>query len=207
MKMKKFKKLLLSLLLLVVVCLICSPFLVSCSNEIEGVNSTAIINLIFPNLWVFIATIFATVILISAIIWFLWKPMNKKLDERKKYIENEITEAENIKKEAFQAREQAKLELINAQSNASKIVRDANDKAENLYNELQNQARNSAYEIVKAAQEEVLLEKRELEEQTHKQILDIAFDAVTNISKHKITREENDKLVEEFINDLEKSKD
>ena len=207
MKMKKFKKLLLSLLLLVVVCLICSPFLVSCSNEIEGVNSTAIINLIFPNLWVFIATIFATVILISAIIWFLWKPMNKKLDERKKYIENEINEAENIKKEAFQTREQAKLELINAQSNASKIVQDANDKAENLYNELQNQARNSAYEIVKAAQEEVLLEKRELEEQTHKQILDIAFDAVTNISKHKITREENDKLVEEFINDLEKSKD
>ena len=204
---KKYKKAIIAIFLLIVVCLLTIPFVASCSSEIEGVNATAIINLIFPNIWVFIATIASTVVLLSCIIWFLWKPMNKKLETIRKHVTSEIFDAENAKKEAFELKESARENLLNAQLDASKIVQDANDRANVIYQELQTQAHKDADQIIKDAQEQIALERKELEQQTHNEILDVAFEAVTKISKQKITREENNKLVEEFLKDFQDSKD
>lgn len=204
----KLKKIILIVLLLLIVSLFSIPFLVSCSSEIGGiVNATTIVNLIFPNIWVFVATIISTIILICAIIWFVWKPLNKKIEERKKYLNQELEDAEKAKQDAFNAKAQAQDEFAKAQIDAARIVQSANQKGNDLYNQLQDKAKEQAYQIVKNAQEEIDIEKRKMQEEMHDQILNIAFDAATHISKKNISKSDSDKMIDEFIDEYQKMKD
>ncbi len=207
-KKLKSKKIILFTFLLLIVSLFSIPFLVSCNGEIGGiVNATTIVNLIFPNIWVFVATIISTIILLSAIIWFVWKPLNKKIDERKKYLNQELEDAEKAKQDAFIAKTQAQEEFAKAQMDATRIVQNANERGNDLYNQLQDKAKENAYQIVKNAQEEIDIEKRKMQTEMHQQILDIAFDAATHVSKKNISKSDSDKLIDEFIDEYQKMKE
>ncbi|MGL4948636.1 MAG: hypothetical protein ACRC42_04645 [Mycoplasma sp.] len=205
----KIKKLLGFSILLVVIIAISSLFIVSCSSDpIGGVDSFTIINLIFPNIWVFLSTLVATIILFSAAIWMIWEPFNKKMDERKKHIQSELDVIKKNKEDSISDKARIQKEFNEAQNDIKKLLIQANQKANTIHDEIKNSAEKQAHILLKNAKQEIEIQKRKMQKNINDEILDIAFSAVTEISKQKITKEENDKLVEEFIQNLEKvSKD
>ncbi len=48
-------------------------------------GSDEIISQILPNVWVLVAHAIATIILLSLIVWLVWKPTKKYLEKRKKW--------------------------------------------------------------------------------------------------------------------------
>lgn len=182
------------------------PLIISCSSDakIDGIDSNTIINLIFPNVWVLLATLLATIILVSAMIWLVWKPFNKKMEERKAFVQKELIDAENAKLESIAEKDKIHKEYVQAQIEINKMLVNATQKATVIYDEIKNDAQKKAHIIQKNAKAEIEMQKQKLKESINDEILDVAFAAVTQISKQKITKQENDKLVNDFINELDK---
>ncbi|MGL4951397.1 MAG: hypothetical protein ACRC4L_00265 [Mycoplasma sp.] len=202
----KFKKILFFSILLITICLFTLPIITSCSgNPIEGIDSFTIINLIFPNIWVFIATLLSTVILFSVSIWMIWEPFNKKMDARKKFVEQELNFIDENKKNIILEKEKIQKDYSSAQNDIKTMLIQANQKANSIQDEIKSNAEKQAHILLKNAKQEIEIEKRKLKENVNQEILDIAFSAVIEISKQKIDKSENDKLVKEFIEQLEKA--
>lgn len=196
-------------LVLFVILIIALPFIVSCSGgdaSIEGIDSNSIINLIFPNVWVFVATILSTIILFSVVIWLIWKPFNKKMEERKAYMQKELNDAEQAKVDSLKDKQKMQDDYLQAKTQINKMLLQANQKASAVYDEIKSDAQMKAHILLKNAEQDITIEKQKLQDSIEEQILDVAFAAVTEISKQKITKEQNDQLVLDFIKHLDKEK-
>ena len=94
------------------------------TNEIGDRIKTTVFDML-PNLWVTLIqlTIFILVVILFMI--FAYKPLKKKLNERSEYIEKNIKDSENAKKEAQEALNKANEIILNSQKEAGEIVQNA----------------------------------------------------------------------------------
>lgn len=201
--MNNKKKIIGFAVILICLLVIVTPFLVSCSDAGDPISQETIFNLLFPNLWVFVSILMAAVILIITIIWFIWVPMNKKFDERKVFIMKELEDAKQAKDQALEDEQKAQNELIKTQYEINDMLSKASIKASAIKDEIKNDANAKAALLIENAKKSIELEKQQMVEKMEDQIMDIAFAAVTEISKQKITKEENDKLVKDFIDNFD----
>ncbi len=179
--------------------------LTSCSAEIDGVTSNEIINQIFPNVWVFIAQIIAMIILLSLIIWLVWKPANRWTDKRKDHLMREVEQTKKAKEEAFSNFEKSKEEQIRAQAQAIHIVNAANDEGYKIRERLEVEAKANARRIQNEAKDEALKQEEKLRQDMQKEIINVAFSAAEALIKKEINKKDNQRLVDDFIKNIDKN--
>lgn len=196
--MKKVVKLLSSITSLLVILPI--VFTTGCSP----ITKDEVINNLLPNLWVFVTHIFAAVILLIIIIYLVWKPTKTNLQQRQEYIQKEINQAEEIKKDALKQLTIAEQKKIDAFANAKKIVDAANKQAYQDKLEIEQQAINNSKRIIQQAESDAKKIKTKIEHTMNKQIVDIAFEASSALLKSKVSKKDSKVFVEEFISILEK---
>lgn len=196
--MKKVVKLLSSITSLLVILPI--VFTTGCSP----ITKDEVINNLLPNLWVFVTHIFAAVILLIIIIYLVWKPTKTNLQQRQEYIQKEINQAEEIKKDALKQLTIAEQKKIDAFANAKKIVDAANKQAYQDKLEIEQQAINNSKRIIQQAESDAKKIKTKIEQTMNKQIVDIAFEASSALLKSKVSKNNSKVFVEEFISILEK---
>ncbi len=196
--MKKVVKLLSSITSLLVILPI--VFTTGCSP----ITKDEVINNLLPNLWVFVTHIFAAVILLIIIIYLVWKPTKTNLQQRQEYIQKEINQAEEIKKDALKQLTIAEQKKIDAFVNAKKIVDAANKQAYQDKLEIEQQAINNSKRIIQQAESDAKKIKTKIEQTMNKQIVDIAFEASSALLKSKVSKKDSKVFVEEFISILEK---
>lgn len=205
--MKKFnKKHLIAAISAISLTAIFVPVLASCTGDIPELNPTEIINTLFPNVWVFIAQVAAMCMVFSIILWLVWKPTNKMLDKRREYIAKEITDAEQAKQEAVAYLESAKSEHLNAQSEAAQIIANAKNESLSYVETLKKEAHEAAEKIVASAKVSIANEQKANLERLQSEAREAAYVAAEALMKKQLSREDNDKLVDEFIKNLESSK-
>ncbi|WP_186269548.1 F0F1 ATP synthase subunit B [Ureaplasma urealyticum] len=179
------------------------PMLASCTGDIPELNPAEIINTLFPNVWVFIAQVIAMCVVFSLVLWLVWKPTNKMLDKRREYIAKEITDAENAKQEALQYLENAKSEHLAAQAETAEIIAKAKSESLTLRELLEKEAREAADKIISSAKISIANERRENLERLQTEAREAAYIAAEALMKKELSREDNDKLVDQFIKELE----
>lgn len=179
------------------------PMLASCTGDIPELNPAEIINTLFPNVWVFIAQVIAMCVVFSLVLWLVWKPTNKMLDKRREYIAKEITDAENAKQEALQYLENAKSEHLAAQAETAEIIAKAKSESLTLRELLEKEAREAADKIISSAKISIANERRESLERLQTEAREAAYIAAEALMKKELSREDNDKLVDQFIKELE----
>ncbi|MCV3728618.1 ATP F0F1 synthase subunit B [Ureaplasma miroungigenitalium] len=205
MKNKLNKKGLIASLSVVALAAFFVPLLASCSGDIPELQPTEIINTLFPNLWVFIAQVGAMLVVFSIILWLVWKPTNKMLDKRREFMANEIKEAEETRKEALVYLESAKQQKLDAQTEAVKIVTDAKAETMSYRENLEREAREAADKIVATARANAENERLNMLNVMKQEAKEAAYVAAEALMKKELSRADNDKLVDEFIKDLEES--
>lgn len=201
--MKLNKKHLIAALSVIGLSIIVVPVLTSCTADIPELAPNEIINTLFPNLWVFIAQVVAMCVVFSLILWLIWKPTNKMLDKRREYIAKEISDAEQAKQEAVQYLESAKNEHLLAQSEAATIIANAKNETETFRATLEREAREAADKIIASAKLNFNNEKQVIVDRLQSEAREAAYIAAEALMKKEISREDNDKLVDQFIKDLE----
>ncbi|MCV3754248.1 ATP F0F1 synthase subunit B [Ureaplasma zalophigenitalium] len=205
MKNKLNKKGLIASLSVVALAAFFVPLLASCSGDIPELQPTEIINTLFPNLWVFVAQVGAMLVVFSIILWLVWKPTNKMLDKRRAFMANEIKEAEETRKEALVYLESAKQQKLEAQTEAVKIVTDAKAETMSYRENLEREAREAADKIVATARANAENERLNMLNVMKQEAKEAAYVAAEALMKKELSRADNDKLVDEFIKDLEES--
>lgn len=137
---------------------------------------------------------------------FLFKPINKIMDERTQSIQKDIDDAEKAKKEAEELKQQYTESIGEAKEEAVQILRKAHEEAETERAAIIRKSHEEADEIVNAAGETIENERRRVIRQAHSEIADLAIDAASKVVGANLDDEKNRKLIDEFLSDKEGGK-
>ncbi len=144
--------------------------------------------------------------LIGQIIWFLlfaffcmkfvWPPIIKALDERKKKIADGLSQADQAERELEAAKEQIDQQLRDARQQASEIVEGANKRASQMVDEAKDQARAEGDRLKVAAQAEIEQEVGRAKEVLRKQLSVLALDGASKVLEKEVDQTAHNQLVE-----------
>ncbi len=130
---------------------------------------------------------------------FLFKPVNAVLEQRQAEIGGMYQKAEDAQKEA-QALKQAYDERISgARREADELIAAAQDSARRRGDEIVENARGEAVQLRRRAEEDIELQKRKALREVRDELADMAVDIAGRVVEREVTREDHDRLVEEFI--------
>ena len=174
------------------------------ANEIGDRIKTTVFDML-PNLWVTLIqlTIFILVVILFMI--FAYKPLKKKLNERSEYIEKNIKDSENAKKEAQEALNKANEIILNSQKEAGEIVQNAQFTAQEKVATVEKELATNIEHQKELAHIEIQNERKRMLEDSKTEIVDTAFKASEQILKREVKKDDHDKFVDEFIEEMSKT--
>jgi F-type H+-transporting ATPase subunit b len=158
-----------------------------------------------PNLWVSLAQLGAFLVTVFLFFRFAYKPLKKKMAARADKIEKDRQEAENDRKAANESKEIADRNIQASRVRANEILQEAEKNAQVSAAKIEADAR--AQMALEKKQNEIALEqrKKQLEEQDHDRIVKAAMETSKAILGRELTKEDNDRFVEQYVNDLQAS--
>ncbi len=155
------------------------------------------------NIWNFIWSAVNIIILFILLKIFLFKPINKIMNERTRSIQDDIDSAEKSRKEAEELKKQYTDDLSNAKEEAQKIIMKAHDDAEAEKAAILKKSQEEASQIISDAGKTIENERRRILQQAQSQIADLAIEAASKIIGENVDDEKNRRLVDEFLSSEE----
>jgi len=144
-----------------------------------------------------------TIISFILLVILLWKvaypQILKGMKKREETIQQQLEEAQKMKKEAEHLLEDYKRQLAEARSEAQKIINEGKSLGENIRKETVQKAQEESNQIVKRAQEEIELQKQKAILELQEKIADLSIMAASKIINKSLNTEDNRRLVEEYV--------
>lgn len=156
---------------------------------------------IFPNVESLIVQLLATCILVFFVIKFFWKPIKKNIDTRREYIKQNIDNAGKLNVEAQANLEKSNKKIKDANVEARRIKESAEAEALLVRQNILDKAQDEAEHKLKVAEEQIKKEREEAKQEIHDEIINVAMMAASKIVEREINKEDNEKLVEAFLNE------
>lgn len=162
----------------------------------EGGSGIASLGFNLPGL---IAQIINFGVLLLILRIFLYPPLMRVLDERKRRIEEGLQRAEEAAEEAQASEGEARRIMEEARSEARDTVARSQETAQRLREELEQRARADADQIVTRAREEIALERDQAIEQLRGEFADLAITAAERVIGQSLDRDAHQRLIDEVI--------
>jgi F-type H+-transporting ATPase subunit b len=149
-----------------------------------------------------IATLLNTLILFLILKHFLFDKVNKVIDDRQKEIQDSYDRADEAEKNAQKLEADYNEKIGQAKEESAEIIRDATRKAQVRADEIIDEARVEARGIRTNAENEIEREKKIAVNAIKDEISQIAFSAAAAVVEKDLTSEDNEKLIEKFIDNV-----
>lgn len=149
-----------------------------------------------------IFTLINTLILAFFLRKFLFEKVNKVLDDRQKTVKDAYDGAEQATKRANELQLEYNNKIAQAKEESAEIVKSATKKAQLRSDEIITDAKNEASGIMEKANAEIEREKKRAVNEIKDEISDIAFSVAQKVVEKEINKEDNDRLIEEFIKNV-----
>lgn len=130
---------------------------------------------------------------------FLFKPVNAVLEQRQAEIGGMYQKAEDAQKEAQALKQAYDERMSGARREADELIAAAQDSARRRGDEIVENARGEAVQLRRRAEEDIELQKRKALREVRDELADMAVDIAGRVVEREVTREDHDRLVEEFI--------
>ena len=177
--------------------------LTSCDVS-KDLNSESFTNKLIPNWPSFVAQLGALVVLIIVVIIFAYKPVKKIVKKRQDYIEDNIKEAEKSKAVWQENELKSKETVLASNRTAADIVAEAKANAEAEKAKILEEAALDVQKMKQDAENDIARMELEAQEQIRKEIVNVALDASKELLGREVNSEDNNRLLEEFIEDIKK---
>lgn len=162
-----------------------------------------IIDKLFPSgITPFIVQIIAIALLVIVVFIFLFKPIRKMIKTREDHIAEEIHQAEEKNRTANNFLLNAHEEINSAHIKAQNIMKEAE---KNLVKEKEKSLAKINEEIKDMkirAEEDIKEMRKKADEEIKKEIIDVAFLASEKILERELSKKDNDRIVDDFIETL-----
>ncbi len=159
---------------------------------------------LIPNWASFVVQFAALVILILVFFFVAYKPVSKILKKRADYVEESIREAEQAKATALKNVSESEEAIIASKKEAAEII--ANAKAMAIDNQKAS-IEETQIEInrMKAlAEQDIERSKEEAKEEIRNEMVSVALAASEEVLKREINEKDNARIVNDFIEELDK---
>ncbi|MDO5330330.1 MAG: F0F1 ATP synthase subunit B [Bacillota bacterium] len=174
----------------------------SSSTSDAPFESDDFISKLIPNFWDFIIQFAAFIVLLLIVFYFGYKPLKKFIAARKAYIGENISEAEKAKSEGLAFKKENEEGVERAKEEARKIVADAKVEANNEGERIKAEAKESASALLKQAESDIEQAKKKSLEDSKKEMVQIALAASEQVLKRQVNEEDEQKLLEDFVDDI-----
>ncbi len=143
--------------------------------------------------------------IVAAIVWFLiLKPLTKKLEERKKIIDDGLDKAKEIDANLQMAEQKFQERIDDAKAEANKIVEIAQDEAEKAGTNMKIKAKKEIELVVDQARRNIQIEKEEVMAGIKVETANFVIAAVEKIIGERLDEKKDRKLIEDSIKKLGK---
>ena len=161
------------------------------------------LSIISVNLWHVLFALANLAIIYVIVRRFLFKPVNKVLDERRAEIDGIYAKAEKASAEAEESRLNYAAAMEAAEQTANQLIMEASRDAERRGNEIENEARAQARDIRSQAEADALLEKKKAEEDMKHEIADVSAQLTGKLLEREIRPEDHRELIDSFLQELD----
>lgn len=158
------------------------------------------------NIWNFIWSAVNIIILFILLKIFLFKPINKIMDERTRSIQEDIDSAKKSREEAEALKQEYAEDISGAKAEAQKIIMKAHEDAEAEKAVILQKSQEEADQLVSDANKAIESKRKRVLAQAQTQIADLAIEAASKIIGENVDDEKNRRLVDEFLSEEEGGK-
>ena len=152
----------------------------------------------------FVWTILTFLVLLGVLAKFAWKPLLKMLKDREDLIRSSLEDAEKAQTELANLNAERE-EIINkARSEAQSILSEGKVAASKLKDETLKAAKDQAKSILTDAEKQIRIEKHKAIEEIKSEVVDLSLSIATKLIKKNISREDNQTLIDESLENVTK---
>ena len=162
--------------------------------------------LVQPDPGLYIWTILTFLILVGLLAKFAWRPLLDALENRQAMIRKSLDDARQAKVELERLHAESAKILAEARGQADLILARTRSDAEQLREELKQKARTEAAGIVKNAERQIEMETARALQQIRHEAVDISVAIASRLLQKNVTREDNERLIEDTFKQLETSR-
>lgn len=143
-----------------------------------------------------------TIILFLVLKHFLFKPVNKVLDARMDEVDETYSKAREAEDNALRLESEYSEKMAEVKAESAQILQSATAKANDKSDEIISQAKQQAKGIIDRANAEIEVEKKRAENEIKTEITGLIFDVAEKVVDKNISTSDNEKMIEEFINNV-----
>jgi F-type H+-transporting ATPase subunit b len=133
---------------------------------------------------------------------FVWPPLMRIMDERRKKIADGLAAAEQGHNELELAHVKSKEIVTEARAQASHIVEQANQRANHIVEEAKNQARTEGDRLLTLARDEIEQQYNAARDQLTQQVANLAIAGAEKILQKEVDRQRGERLVNDMMGQL-----
>ena len=160
-------------------------------------------NFIGFNPWTALFTLLNMVITFLILKKFLFKPVNKMIDDRQKEIDGLYQDAEHSKEQAELLKADYDNRLLQAKATSDEIIQNARHEAYRQSDEILSKAHDEAESIRNKAVDDVELEKKKAFNEIKDDISRMAMDIAEKVVERELDAADQDRLFEDFLRNME----
>ncbi len=135
---------------------------------------------------------------------FAWKPILGAIRERENFIANSIRQSKRIQRELAELDGTKEKLLLQAKEKAEEVLRQAKIDGEEVIIKAQAQARKEATQIVEAAKNSILAERKAVEREIREQIVLLSMDVAQKVLKEEfLDAGKKNKYVGKLLEDIQ----
>lgn len=151
-----------------------------------------------------VAQIITFLILLFLMKRFAWKPFLKTLDDRKERIASELKTIDEAKAAADRMKRDYETRIFSIEAEARLRINAAIEGGRKAAEEIRVGAREEGEAILAKAKESIKAETAKAEEMLKDKIVNITVDIAAKVIQEKLTVEDDKRIVETFIKQMEK---
>ena len=162
--------------------------------------------LVQPDPGLFIWTIITFLVLLGLLAKFAWRPLLEALESRQERIRKSLEDADRARQELERLQQESAKIMQQARIEAESIVAQTRTDAERLREELKQRAKEEADNILRNAQQQIQLQTRQAIQQIRHEVADIAVLLASKLLERNLAKEDNARLIDDTLKQIEMSK-
>ena len=159
--------------------------------------------LVQPDPGLFIWTILTFLVLVTLLARFAWRPLLQALDSRQELIRKSLDDAQQARQELERLQNESAQIIRQARVDAEAVVAQSRSDAARLRDEMRQKAKAEADGIVRNAERQIQLETQRALQQIRHEAVDLSVMIASKILRRNLTKEDNEKLIEEALKQVE----
>lgn len=153
-----------------------------------------------------VAQTISFLLLLALLRAFLWKPVLKLLDDRKAATASGLKEIEDMRSETLRLKSEYESRLDAIEETARVLTRETIAEADRLANEIRQNAEMDARLIIEKSSDTIRAEILKAKKDLRDEIVDLVIKATEKTIQEKLTETSDKKIIEGFINEMERGK-